>query len=558
VNTILLLVALLYPGAVLAEVVLRAGTTTELEPLSPLATSGFWYGVGYTGLVHMPLITYSPPQARYGPCLARAWEMGADNRSILFYLYPEARWHDGEPVQAEDVAFSMEYYKEHQIIGQLWRFLDRVEARDPHTVEVFFTEPVAFYQSMFFPWPKIVPRHVWEKVKEPGVFQGEAAMVGCGLFAFAGYDADARVARLRRAPDFFGGRTAVGMVEIRFFGSIEALVLALKRGDIDLVMGPNSHLPPVYGAALEGAEGVELMEVENGGVPLTLIFSGRREPTRRQGFREAVAHAVDCRALIAAVAQGQGQVPGRGFVPPGAWTYGGPFPMLRHDPGRAGALLDSLGFVDINGDGWREDERGEALRLELVAETWQAQGETERAAELIAYQLRQVGLQVEVVKYLVEEEYTRLWEERDYQMYVGYATHASTRDGGHVYFAQYRDFSYGTFADSAYLALLDRITSAPDEAAYAEAARAAQQYNAQELPGLALVWGPRLFAFRKDRFQGWQAMASYGIPNYASWFGLKPVEPRAGKEGGASWAVALAGGVLLLALLWAARRKYRS
>ena len=545
-----LLVLWLLCGSVSADVILRAGTVTELEPLSPMATSGFWYGVGYTGLVHMPLVTYQPPDARFGPCLARTWEVAADNRSITFQLHDGARWHDGRAVTADDVAFTLEYLKEHQIIGQLWRFLERVEVHGPLEVEVFFTDPVAFYQSMFFPWPKIVPRHVWASVEAPETFQGERAMVGCGPFAFVRYDEDARVAHLQKVDGFFAGESRLDAVQVRFFGSTEALVLALKQGVVDVIMGPNPSIPPAYAPGLEGVEGLELVEVDNGGVPLTLVFNYGREPVRRQLFREAVAHAIDYAALSELVMRGRGDVPERGFVPRGAWTYAGPFPSLGRDLERARALLDSLGFIDGDGDGWREDAAGEMLQLEIVAETWQSHGETLRAAELVAYQLGQAGVRAEMVKYVVEQEYEKLWEQRDYQAYLGYATHASTRDGGHVYFARYRDFSYGTWEDSAYLALLDRITASPDEVAYRETVRQAQEYNARQLPGLALAWAPQLFAFRSDRFGGWQPLASYGFPNYASWFSLEPVEEGARPEEERSWMLWMAVLLLILTGMW--------
>ena len=545
-------------GVIQAGVLLRVGTSTELEPLSPVATSGFWYGIGYTGLVHMPLITYRPPDARYGPCLAREWKIGADNLSITFFLAPGARWHDGREVTADDVAFTLEYLKEHEIIGQLWRFLERAEAIDRQTVKVRFTEPVAFYQSMFFPWPKILPRHIWAEVEDPENFQGVEAMVGCGPFALVRYDADARQAFLKRTPGFFAGETRIDSVQIRFFASTEALVLALKRGDIDLVMGPGNHIPQIYIPALEEEDGLELMEVDDGGVPLTMVFHYDKHPVRKRAFRRAVAHAVDSRTLIATVRRGRGKVPELGFVPPGAWTYGGAGPQLQHDPVRARALLDSLGFVDRDQDGMREDEKGGPMTLEIVPETWQAQGQTVRAVEMIVHQLGEVGIRAQMVKYVVEQEYEKLWEERDYQIYVGYATHAGVRDGGHVYFANYRDFSYGTFEDSTYLTLIDAITAAADEDAYLAAVRTAQQYNIRELPGLALIWGEKAFAFRRDRFRGWRKMASYGIPNYDSWFSVEPVAQKERVESSSTWPTTAALGILIMAGGFWAWRKARS
>ena len=542
-----------------ATVVLRAGTIAELEPLSPVVTEGFWYGTGYTGFLHMPLITYRAPDASFGPCLAEAWEVSEDNRSITFRLHRGARWHDGRPLTAADVAFTMEYLKEKELIGQLWRFLEKAEALDEVTARISFTESVAYYQSMFFPWPKILPQHIWESVEEPGVFQGDLAMVGSGPFALSQYDADARIATLRKVEDFFDGDTAIDELRIRFFGSTDALLLALKRGEIDVVMGPSNHVPLSHLPSLIGAEGVGLSIVEDSGVPLTMVFNYNTHPASIPAFRRAMSHAVDSATLIEAIVRGRGRKPELGFVPPALWTYGGPTTHLRHDPKRAAALLDSLGFADVDGDGVREDVDGSPFTLEIIPETWQDAGNAIRAVELIVYQLGQVGVRAKLTKYVEEQEYQLLWVDRSYTVYVGHATHASTRDGGHVYFANYRDFSYGTFEDSSYFAILDRITHAADEAAYLEAVRESQLYNAAHLPGLALIWGEKVYVFRTDKFTGWRDMVGYGIPNYDSWFSLQPVKEIAATEvpsSGRFWVLPVALVAAALAMAVWRRRRY--
>ena len=541
----LCLIALCLAAPAAASVVLRAGTTTELEPLSPVVTTGFWYGTGYTAFLHMPLITYRAPDGDFGPCLARRWEIAADNRSILFELFAGARWHDGAPVTSADVTFTLEYLKEQQLIGQLWRFLDHVEEVDRLTARVHFTAPVAYYQSLSFPWPKILPEHIWEHIDEPLAFQGDSAMVGCGPFALEHYDENSRTAVLRKSSEFFGiadgGASAdsasirVDELRIRYYATTDVLLLALRQGEIDVIMGPSNEVPLSHVPALESDSSIELHTIPDSGVPLMLVFHYSQWPARLPAFRLAVALAVDSAALIRTVARGRGKVPELGFVPPPAWTYGGPMPALRRDLERSRALLDSIGLVDRDGDGLREDIGGEPLVLELIPETWQDPLGAIRAVEMLIYQLGAVGIRATMDKHVLEEEYQLLWEERGYMAYVGHATHASVRDGGHVYFANYRDFSYGTFEDSSYFAILDRVTSAPDRDSYLDAVRDSQRYNARLLPGIALAWGDKYFAYRDDRIAGWQPMAAYGIPNYDSWFALTPVAAEASAPATRSW-----------------------
>lgn len=552
------LLALLMLGGHLSaapgEVVLRAGTLTELEPLSPLP-SGFWYSSAWTGLVHQPLLT-TGHDGQPSPCLARSWEVAADNRSVRFHLEPQARWHDGTPVRAADVAATIDAYGEHQLIGQIWRLYDRSDVIDDSTVVVRFREPVAFYQTLMFTVPPILPSHIWHDVAEPRRFAGADALIGSGRFAFVAFDVDARVAYLERSHNPALAPTIIDRVEVRFFADPGALWLALRRGDIDVVMGAERHVPPAFIDAVVGQAGVDTLSIPSAAVPLTLVFHGQQWPTSSRAFRRAVSLAVDSETFVRTVLRGRGQTAGSGFVPPGSWTWDGSRSPIRQDRAAATALLDSLGFVDRDGDGLREDPAGDPFVLPLIPETWQSTGEPLRATEVLIDQLRHIGLAASVERHVVDEEYALLWDQRDYLAYVGYTTPTSTRDGGHVYFAEYKDFSYGTFTDSAYHAVLDDITAAPDKAAYLAAVAAAQRWNRQQLPGLALAWGDRMLAWRGDRFQGWSPVAGEGLPSFASWASLRRVEsPEHAPEEARNWfGLVAASAVVLGVAVWWRRR----
>ncbi len=79
------------------------------------------------------------PDAVYG-LVAHSAEAADDKRSVTFYLRPEARFSDGTPLTAEDVAFSISTLKEkgHPLISLPLRDVSKVEALDPHTVRFEF------------------------------------------------------------------------------------------------------------------------------------------------------------------------------------------------------------------------------------------------------------------------------------------------------------------------------------------------------------------------------------------------------------------------------------
>jgi len=80
------------------------------------------------------------PDAVYG-LVAKTADLAEDGNSIIFELRPEARFHDGSPLTAEDAAFSLMLLKEegHPLISQSIREMARAEALSPHTLKVTFT-----------------------------------------------------------------------------------------------------------------------------------------------------------------------------------------------------------------------------------------------------------------------------------------------------------------------------------------------------------------------------------------------------------------------------------
>ena len=83
---------------------------------------------------------YDEPDALYG-LLAESVEASADGKTLTFHLRPDARFHDGSALTAEDAAFSFALLKEqgHPLISQNLREMDAVNARGAHTLEISFT-----------------------------------------------------------------------------------------------------------------------------------------------------------------------------------------------------------------------------------------------------------------------------------------------------------------------------------------------------------------------------------------------------------------------------------
>ncbi|NDY91896.1 ABC transporter substrate-binding protein [Ideonella livida] len=115
--------------------------------------------------------------------------------------------------------------------------------------------------------------------------------------------------------------------------------------------------------------------------------------TAQVALRRALSLGLDVAREIQLVYRGQA-VPAQASVAPHTRAYDPRFrsEMSHHDPARARALLDLHGFVDRDGDGWRERPDGSPLRLEWTTETTQR---ARQQAELWQRDLTALGVQVQ-------------------------------------------------------------------------------------------------------------------------------------------------------------------
>lgn len=186
---------------------LRLGLTKgEFTIMNPVAQP--WHDANFFGVTHVPLVIFKP-DFDIAPGLAKDWSIAPDGKSVKFSLIANATWSDGTPVTAEDVAFTIDYWRENKIGAEgIWyeSYLDRVDVLDNSTVNIILKQPVAFDTLISeIPGTYILPKHIWENVKSAKDYDGADAMVGCGPFIFEKFDKDAEVVFLKANDKYFAG-----------------------------------------------------------------------------------------------------------------------------------------------------------------------------------------------------------------------------------------------------------------------------------------------------------------------------------------------------------------
>jgi len=316
------------------------------------------------------------------------------------------------------------------------------------------------------------------------------------------------------------GKPSVGKIELHYFRTLDVLLLALKKGDIDAKLDYYNPVPGTYAADLIKSGNINLGIVPDVGVPLHLAFGLRKYPTNLTAFRQAISYAIDYQALVDMIAAGYGQIPGKGYLPPTVDGYNSSLPKLETNVTKAKEILDKAQFLDVNGDGFRESPNGSKLRIPITPNVKQSY--TIRAAEVIKSQLNKIGLDAYVEVLSNDDVGKKINTNRDYYMVIGYSTPFANMmaESGATYFADMPGL-YGTSTDPELTTLVKEIQQSRNVEELEKGRGDLQEYIAKEQPIIALVWGDAIYPYRTDRWTGWVPMYGYGPVNYLSWFNLK-------------------------------------
>ena len=337
-------------------------------------------------------------------------------------------WSDGSEVTAEDFAFTANTANELMLTGNWPGIVDpeyyhHSEALDPYRLKIYFQQKPGLARWQFgLAFMPIFPSAYWapvvEEAKQAGELPEQQKVLYAhvpegeptgGPFAFSKWEKGAFAEKSRNDGYYFTGTTSVqydngayvetkpGAYEFSAFGepsgdvvlettegpnansaiysvygSQDATVLALKKGDIDFMLNPLG-LSKGLQEQLEGAEGLTTIENSSDGVRY-LGFNFRREPMSNQAFRQAVATLIDKEFLTQTVLQGVA-IPVYAMVPSGnaAW-YNPNVPQIGKGLSRAERvaqtveLLKDAGFTwevepKVSEDGRFVEQQGEGLRM---------------------------------------------------------------------------------------------------------------------------------------------------------------------------------------------------
>ena len=339
-------------------------------------------------MLFMPLVKLDA-EMNFEPHLADSIALSEDGLSITFRLREGVRWHDGEPVTADDVVWSYRTYTNPDLAYaniQYFQFIDRVEALDERTVRFHFTEVHAEPRMDFIEWSPM-PKHLLEDVPiaemKNAAFNREP--VGNGPFRFVSWTANQQ-AVFEANEEFVLGRPHLDRVVFRIIPEQTTELTELLTGNIDMMRG----VPPAEAERVKQAENARLLSYPSRSYTF-LAWNTEHPLFEDPKVRRALTMGIDRRQVVDALLYGYGRL-AIADVMPFQWMFHEELEPWPHDPDRARTMLEEAGWSDTDGDGVL-DKEGRPFRF--ILETNQGNDLREDILVIVQSDLEEIGVDVQ-------------------------------------------------------------------------------------------------------------------------------------------------------------------
>ena len=269
------------------------------------------------------------------PALATKWENSDDGLEYTFTLRTDATFHNGDPITAEDVKYSLEAAVESSYTGPYMNFIDKVEVLDEKTVKVTLQYAYAPFLALCTTYSQVV--------KEDFYKDGEVDMaknpIGSGPYKFKKWAQGDKI-EFEAYDGYYQGAPAIKNLTYSIIPNSSTAALALESGEIDMSL----NVATADIKAMKDKKGITMLEDPSS----AFYFIGMNTKVDKLSdvrVRQAISKCINKQNLIDGALDGYG-VPTNTFIAEGVLGYDPDFDPLPYDVEGAKKLMKEAGYPD--------------------------------------------------------------------------------------------------------------------------------------------------------------------------------------------------------------------
>jgi peptide/nickel transport system substrate-binding protein len=374
----------------------RMGTSSGIDSINPYvafnqdAYATFQY-------IYPILVQYDKTNKHFAPFFAKSWKATDGGKTWTFHLVSGAKWTDGQPLTAEDAAWTINTDIKYAGTGAaneagLIAHITKADAPDATTLVVHYKQApgnvLGQFQQFF-----ILPKHIWSKHTghkgaDLKTFANAPPVVGSGPFQLIKYQKN-EIALFKKNDSYWGTRPKIDEFGLRQFSNDDAMISALKAHEIDAI-----NVVPATGIKTLKSAGFDVSRVSGLDQTDFIINSAPGKKNHREllnpKLREAFDHAVDRKQIIDVVFLGTAK-PAYTIIPSPTGDWSNPnLKPASFDLAQANQILDSLGYTK-GSDGIRVAD-GHKMSYEVITPT--SVSSANRTFQILQPDFRQIGVQL--------------------------------------------------------------------------------------------------------------------------------------------------------------------
>lgn len=327
------------------------------------------------------------------------YQVSADQKTYTAHIRKDAKFSDGSPLTAEDVAFTFRTFANKETASPSYASyatIKEVRVKDPQTVEIELSDVDArFVYALNTP---IVPAKAFKDVKPADIQKHPYGTdlkqtITSGPYNFTEW-VEKQYIKLDRNPNWFGKKANIQTINFKIYVDQNTEVQALLKGEVDFL----ETIPVAQLDAVKGVKGINIFE-GSGPVYDYISFSFKDEnfPSGKSPFhgaktRMAIVHALNRKGMVDSVLKGHGTILNGPFLP-GAWADSPEVTAnFAYDVNKAKQLLAE--------DGWKPGSDGilvkDGVKFEFELMTNAGNKRRESYVAIAQQNLAEVGIKVNI------------------------------------------------------------------------------------------------------------------------------------------------------------------